>query len=88
MAQFAIRETTVCSFSRPAQAIDVPYERVNKLVNQKKGITSSTALRLSKFFGNSPNFWLNLQNAWEIYHAQAAEAEQLEKIQPWAIATQ
>jgi plasmid maintenance system antidote protein VapI len=40
---------------------------------------------LSKFFGNSPDFWLNLQNAWEIYHAQRAEAEQLEKIQPWAM---
>jgi addiction module HigA family antidote len=68
-----------------AQAIGVPYQRVNELVNQKRGITPSTALRLSKFFGNSPDFWLNLQNAWEIYHAQAAEAEQLEKIQPWAI---
>ncbi len=68
-----------------AQAIGVPYQRVNELVNQKRGITPSTALRLSKFIGNSSDFWLNLQNAWEIYHAQAAEAEQLEKIQPWAI---
>jgi antitoxin HigA-1 len=68
-----------------AQAIGVPYQRVNELVNQKRGITPFTALRLSKFFGNSPDFWLNLQNAWEIYYAQAAEAEQLEKIQPWAI---
>jgi addiction module HigA family antidote len=68
-----------------AQAIGVPYQRVNELVNQKRGITPSTALRLSKFFGNSPYFWLNLQNAWEIYHAQRAEAEQLEKIQPWAM---
>ena len=63
-----------------AQAIGVPYQRVDELVNQKRGVTPSTALQLSKFFGNSPNFWLNLQNAWEIYHAQAAEAEQLEKI--------
>jgi addiction module HigA family antidote len=39
-------------------------------VNQKRGITPSTALRLSKFFGNSTDFWLNLQNAWEIYYAQ------------------
>lgn len=66
-----------------AQAIGVPYQRVNELVNQKRGITPSTALRLSKFFGNSPDFWLNLQNAWEVYHAQTAEAEQLEKIQPY-----
>ena len=71
-----------------AQAIDVPYQRVNELVNQKRGITPSTALRLSKLFGNSPNFWLNLQNAWELYYAQRAEAEQLEKIKPWALLTE
>ena len=68
-----------------AQAIGVPYQRVNELVNGKRGITPSTALRLSKFFGNSPNFWLNLQNAWELYYAQTAEAEQLEKIKPWTL---
>ncbi|MBE9168820.1 HigA family addiction module antidote protein [Pleurocapsales cyanobacterium LEGE 06147] len=70
-----------------AQAIGVPYQRVNELINGKRGITPSTALRLSKFFGNSPDFWLNLQNAWELYHAQRAEAEQLEKIKPWALLT-
>ena len=70
-----------------AQAIGVPYQRVNELVNQKRGITPSTALRLSKFFGNSPDFWLNLQNAWELYHAQAAEAEQREEVQPCALLT-
>ena len=53
-----------------AQAIGVSYQQVNELVKEKRGITPSTALRLSKFFGNSPDFWLNLQNAWEIYHAQ------------------
>ena len=65
-----------------AQVLGVPYQRINELVNQKRGVTPSTALRLSKFFGNSPDFWLNLQNAWELYHAQIDEAEQLEKIQP------
>ena len=65
-----------------AQALGVPYQRINELVNQKRGVTPSTALRLSKFFGNSPDFWLNLQNAWELYHAQIAEAEQLKKIKP------
>lgn len=68
-----------------AQALGVPYQRVNELVNQKRGVTPSTALRLAKFFGNSPDFWLNLQNAWELYHAQIAEAEQLGKIEPLVI---
>ena len=43
-----------------ADALHVPYQRINELVNQKRGITPSTAIRLSKFFGNSSNFWLNL----------------------------
>jgi len=51
-----------------AQAIHVPYQRINELVNQKRGVTPSTALRLSKFFGNSAEFWLNLQQSWELYH--------------------
>lgn len=65
-----------------AQAIHVPYQRVNALVNQKRGVTSSTALRLAKFFGISPNFWLNLQLRWDFYHAQQKEARQLEHIHP------
>lgn len=65
-----------------AQAIEVPYQRVNELVNGKRGITPSTALRLSKYFGNSPDFWLNLQNSWDIYYAYQAEAEQLKDIRP------
>jgi antitoxin HigA-1 len=70
-----------------AKAINVPYQRINELVNGKRGITPSTALRLAKFFGNSADFWLNLQNNWEIYYAQQAEAEQLQKIQPWQVLT-
>lgn len=65
-----------------AQAISVPYQRINELVNGKRGITASTALRLARFFGNSPQFWLNLQNAWELYHIQQTEAQQLESIIP------
>ena len=44
-----------------ADAIHVPYQRVNELANQKRGVTPSTALRLARFFGVSPDFWLNLQ---------------------------
>ena len=44
-----------------AEAIHVPYQRVNEVVNGRRGITPGTALRLAKFFGTSPDFWLNLQ---------------------------
>jgi antitoxin HigA-1 len=39
----------------------VPYQRVNEIVNGRRGLTPSTALRLAKFFGTSADFWLNLQ---------------------------
>lgn len=64
-----------------ADAIHVPYQRVNELVNLKRGITPSTALRLAKFFGVSADFWLTLQVRWDLFKAQAAEKEALEDIQ-------
>jgi addiction module HigA family antidote len=64
-----------------ADAIHVPYQRVNELVNQKRGITPSTALRLARFFGVSPDLWLNLQIRWDLYKAQQAEQAELEDIQ-------
>ncbi len=63
-----------------AGAILVPYQRVNELVNQRRGITPSTALRLARFFKVSPDFWLNLQLRWDLYRAAQTEAETLEKI--------
>ena len=64
-----------------AKAIHVSYQRINELVNGKRGITPSTALRLAKYFGNSEAFWLNLQMTWDMYHARKSEAHILEKIQ-------
>ncbi len=64
-----------------ADAIHVPYQRINELVNKKRGVTPSTALRLSKFFGVSPDFWLNLQMRSELFKAQNVEQKDLEAIQ-------
>jgi addiction module HigA family antidote len=63
-----------------AQGIRVPYQRVNELANRRRGVTPSTALRLGKFFGMSPDFWMNLQLRWDLYHAHHAEAQDLRKI--------
>ena len=65
-----------------ASAIRVPYQRVNEVVRGRRGVTPSTALRLSKFFGTTPGFWMSLQLRWDLYHIQRAEAAQLENIQP------
>ncbi|BDA73571.1 plasmid maintenance system antidote protein [Rivularia sp. IAM M-261] len=63
-----------------ADTLHVPYQRINEIVNQKRGITPSTAVRLSKFFGNSSGFWLNLQQNWELYHVLKEEEEELKTI--------
>ena len=66
-----------------AEAIHVPYQRINELVNGKRGVTPSTALRLAKVFGMSADFWMNLQLRWDLYHVRQQEERQLAKISPW-----
>jgi antitoxin HigA-1 len=63
-----------------AAAIQVPYQRVNEIINQRRGMTPSTALRLEKYFGVSATFWLNLQMRWDLYQVMRSEA--LNQIQP------
>jgi antitoxin HigA-1 len=63
-----------------ADGIHVPYQRVNELVNGRRGITPSTALRLAKYFGTTPDLWMNFQLRWDLYHAQAADSADLERI--------
>ena len=67
-----------------ADAIHVPYQRINEIVNGKRGITPSTALRLEKFLGMSASFWLNLQLRWDLYFAQRAEQDDLAAITPYS----
>jgi len=63
-----------------AEGIHVSYQRVNELVNGRRGVTPSTALRLAKYLGTSADFWMNLQQRWDLFHAQQGEAEELKKI--------
>jgi addiction module HigA family antidote len=71
------------SQSRLALEIRVPFQRVNLIVNGKRAVTPDTALRLAKFFGTTPDFWLSLQLAWDVYQAMhAPEAKEIESIQP------
>ena len=65
-----------------AKAIHVPYQRVNEIINKKRGVTPSTALRLAKFFGVSEDFWINLQLRWDLYKAKQAESKELKTIKP------
>lgn len=66
-----------------ADSIRVPYQRLNEIINKRRGITPSTALRLAKFFGMSEDFWMNLQLRWDLYKAKRAEANAIKTIRPY-----
>jgi addiction module HigA family antidote len=47
-------------------ALRVPATRISEIVNERRGITADTAIRLSLYFGTTPDFWMNMQNAYEL----------------------
>jgi addiction module HigA family antidote len=67
-----------------AKAIHVPYQKINALVNGRRKMTISMALRLAKYFGVSAAFWMNLQLRWDLYHVEQSENKALRKIQPYS----
>jgi addiction module HigA family antidote len=67
-----------------ADGIHVPFQRINELVNGKRGVTPSTSLRLAKFLGVSEDFWMNLQIRWDLYRAKKKEQAILDEIKPAA----
>lgn len=69
-----------------SDAIRVPYQRINEIVNGRRGMTPSTALRLSKYFGMSEDFWVNLQQRWDLYRAKQEEQRILKTIKPYPAA--
>jgi len=62
-----------------SQAIRVPATRVNDIVNGRRGVTADTALRLARYFGNSAEFWLNVQAAYDLRTAERDVAHKIEK---------
>lgn len=65
-----------------AKSIGVPPRRINEIVHGKRAITADTALRLAKYFGVEPQFWLNLQSRYDLEIAEEKVTEQLELITP------
>lgn len=68
-----------------ANTINVPYQRINEIINGRRGITPATALRLAKAFGVSADFWMNLQLRWDLYFAQKFESDALNNIKPLSL---
>jgi addiction module HigA family antidote len=69
-----------------AKRLRVPAPRVNDIVLERRGISADTAVRLSRFFGTTEQFWLNLQGAYEISRVMADQAAEIERIEPRAAA--
>ncbi len=62
-----------------ARAINVPRVRLNDVVRGHRGITADTAMRLGRYFGMSPVFWMNLQSHYELEMAAATLGDRVEK---------
>ena len=65
-----------------AERMGVPFQRLNSLVNGRRGVTPDTALRLAVVFGTTPGFWMNHQLRWDLFHARRAAAQELKQIRP------
>lgn len=63
-----------------ARQIGVPTNRVTQIINGQRSVTGDTALRLGHFFGNSPEFWINLQKAYELRAAESAAGSTIRKL--------
>lgn len=71
------------SSNRLARDLSVPVTRITEIVNGRRGVTTDTALRLARYFGNTPQFWMNLQAAYDLNVAMNSSAEKIIRdIQP------
>jgi antitoxin HigA-1 len=65
-----------------AQACGVPRTRIERLAREETPVTADTALRLGRFFGTTPSFWMNLQARYDLEMAEDATAADIKRIKP------
>jgi addiction module HigA family antidote len=65
-----------------ARKLNVPRTRIERLVREETGLTPDTALRLARFFGSTPEFWLNMQQRYELTLAEVESANAIAAIEP------
>lgn len=85
-----LREDFIAGFgitqNKLAVSIGVPPRRINEIVHGKRAITTDTALRLGKYFGIDPQFWLNLQSRYDFEMTQDRVADEIASIKPLQVA--
>lgn len=72
------------SQSQLAAAIGVSFRSINELVNEKRNLSSEMAIKLSKYFGTSPELWLNLQTQYDVYYVSKYISKELNQIKPYS----
>ena len=65
-----------------AEKLDVSRQTVNELLLKRRAVSPNMALRLSRLFGNTPEFWLNAQQACDLWKAQKEQAREINRIKP------
>lgn len=66
---------------RLSKDLKIPQTRISEIIKGRRRITADTALRLSKYFGNSPKFWLGLQDDFDIEEEQKQKKDELDEIE-------
>lgn len=67
------------SASQLARELDIPANRVTEILRGRRGLTADTALRLARWLGTSPEFWMNLQQRYELRRAQQEHGAEIER---------
>lgn len=67
------------SLNELARALRVPMNRISAIVNGRRSITADTAMRLARYFGTSPQYWLNLQTAYDLEVAGSKVGSRIER---------
>ena len=73
------------SANKLALSLRVPVTRISEIINGRRSISPDTAVRLARFFGTSPEFWLNLQLRYDLQVAQAGQPQIKREVQPLAV---
>lgn len=73
-------ETLEMSANKLAQALKVPANRISFILSGKRAVSADTALRLSMFFGTSPEFWMNLQSNYDLAVARKKKLPKIRKV--------
>ena len=72
-------DTIGLSANALAKALDVPVNRVTMILNGQRGVSADSALRLARYFGTTPQLWMNLQKTWELRLAEIETGQEIDE---------